>query len=258
MALLIKALLIQVFAFLFVLSSTFILPVFISPPYPLWGYVALQALAAVSLSCLFRLPMWWCWIQLILPVGLYLGVYLESVWQLSGLWWLLIFALMWLVFFNVGRERVPLYLTNAETRKALQHLIAQQSKVLERKINFVDLGCGLGATVLEVSRFGAVNRSVGVETAPLPYLLAKLRSFMAGGEVYRQDLWKVHLRDYDVVYAFLSTEPMTSLWRKVLREMQPGSLFVSNSFPVEGVAPSEVWELADRRQTRLFIYRIGE
>lgn len=258
MALLIKALLIQALAFVLVLFSTFVLPIFVPPPYPLWGYVALQSIVAAGLSWVFQLPFWWRWIQLLLPIGLYLGVYLKSVWQISGLWWLLVFLLLWLVFFNASRERVPLYLSNAETRKALKRLIKQQSEMLARKIDFVDLGCGLAGAVSEVSHFEAVKRSVGVETAPIPFLVAKLRSFIAGGEVYRHDLWKVHLHDYDVVYAFLSTEPMEALWQKVLREMRPGSLFVSNSFPVEGKAPSEVWELADRRQTKLFIYRVGE
>ena len=48
---------------------------------------------------------------------------------------------------------------------------------------------------------------------------------------------------------------MPALWEKVVREMRPGALFVSNSFAVPGVEASEVIEVADARGTRLYCYR---
>jgi hypothetical protein len=44
------------------------------------------------------------------------------------------------------------------------------------------------------------------------------------------------LAGQDVVYAFLSPAPMKQLWAKAQAEMTPGSLFVSNSFPVPGAS----------------------
>jgi hypothetical protein len=57
------------------------------------------------------------------------------------------------------------------------------------------------------------------------------------------------------VYAFLSPVPMAEVWRKATEELRPGSLLVSNSFPVEGVTPDAVIEVPDRRRTRLYLYR---
>ena len=99
-----------------------------------------------------------------------------------------------------------------------------------------------------------VKTSIGVETAPVPYLLARFFSGLRGGQVLAQDIWKTPLQDCNFVYAFLSTEPMPRLWQKVQLEMKPGAVFVSNSFAVPDVDPSEIWELSDARQTRLFIY----
>ena len=39
--------------------------------------------------------------------------------------------------------------------------------------------------------------------------------------------------------------------------MKPGSLLVSNSFAVPGVEATEIWELADRRKTRLYLYEMN-
>jgi len=59
-----------------------------------------------------------------------------------------------------------------------------------------------------------------------------------------------------VVYAFLSTEPMSRLWQKVAQEMRPGSVFVSNSFQVPDVEPTSVVVVNDSRQTHLYFYAI--
>jgi hypothetical protein len=40
--------------------------------------------------------------------------------------------------------------------------------------------------------------------------------------------------------------------------MKPGSLLVSNSFPVPSIDADEVWELSDRRKTKLYLYEIKE
>ncbi|MBT7232228.1 MAG: hypothetical protein HN861_04265, partial [Rhodospirillaceae bacterium] len=70
------------------------------------------------------------------------------------------------------------------------------------------------------------------------------------------DFWKLDFGDYDMVYAFLSPEPMPALYDKVRREMKPGTMFVSNSFAVPGVPPDETIVLDDRRKTKLHIWKI--
>ena len=60
----------------------------------------------------------------------------------------------------------------------------------------------------------------------------------------------------DVVYAFLSPAPMPALGEKARREMPPGSLFISNSFAVPDVEASDIVEIDDARQTRLYCYRM--
>jgi hypothetical protein len=49
---------------------------------------------------------------------------------------------------------------------------------------------------------------------------------------------------------------MPRLWEKARAEMRPGSLLVSSSFPVPDTPPEQVVEVADRRGTRLYCYRM--
>lgn len=216
----------------------------VSPPYPDWALVLAQAVIAALLS--WWLPYWWRWIQLFIPIGLYAALLLE----VSPLMALVLFVLLWLVFRNSVVNRVPLYLTNDITRQALKELVKDRSSV-----RFIDLGCGLGHNVVYMSKLANVQQSLGVETAWLPYWWAKAQAVLRGGQVLRQDIDSVDLSQYELIYAFLSPEPMPKLWHKVQAEMQPDAIFVSNSFAVPGVIPDAIWQLADKRQTELFVYK---
>jgi len=48
---------------------------------------------------------------------------------------------------------------------------------------------------------------------------------------------------------------MPGLYEKAKAAMRPGTLLVSNSFEVPGVAPVTILEVDDARRTRLFLYR---
>lgn len=241
------AVFIQLLVLLLLAGGVYLAAWFIEPPYPYWILVLLQASLSAVLSPYFGLPSWWRYIQFFIPVGLYVGVLIGF----DPIWALILFALIWLVFANSFKDRVPLYLTNETTRKALKVLVKNK-----RDIHFLDLGCGLGGNVAFMSQIKNVSESHGVETAPVPYLLSKAVTFFRGGDTFAMDLWKTDLAYYDVVYAFLSPEPMPKLWEKVKEEMVEGSVFVSNSFAIPDIEPTEVWELSDSRQTRLYLYYI--
>lgn len=223
------------------------LPRWVPPPYPLWAWVVAQGVLAAMISAWVHLPRWWVWIQLLLPlalgVALWLGVPLWAV--ALGL------GVLWLVFRNALLEQVPLYLSNSTTRKAL----CQAAKTLPDPVKFLDLGCGLGGAVVSMARCPNVVHAAGVETAPLSLWIARWRARRVGAQVAGLSLWQVALNHYNLVYAFLSPAPMTRLQEKVLEEMPPQSLFVSNSFPLPDVPATEIWQLNDRRGTYLYLYR---
>ena len=49
--------------------------------------------------------------------------------------------------------------------------------------------------------------------------------------------------------------PMPELWAKVEAEMRPGSLFISNTFPVPGVTPSRIIEVDCQPPRPLYCYQ---
>lgn len=212
-----------------------------------WSGLIVQSVVAALVTKLLGLPVWWVWIGLCFPAAMVLALNAGDLpaWPFG-----LGFVLLYLVFSNTARERVPLYLTNRQTTGALLSLMQQRGAR-----RFVDLGSGLGGVVRALDGEGRQAR--GVESAPMVWLASLVLSKLQGrGQVLRQDIWSADISDEDIVYAFLSPEPMPQLHEKARREMKPGSLLVSNSFAVPGVEASEIWELADRRKTRLYLYEM--
>lgn len=212
---------------------------------PLAAHGALAALIGHGLG----LQRWWVPLQFFLPFALTGARDLD----LPSWLYLTVFLALALVYWNAAGERVPLYLSNKETWRVLESLLP------EGPIRFVDLGAGLGGTGLYLAARRPEGRFTGIESAPLPFALAWLRHrFFAPGnaEIRFGNLWRQNLSDYDVVYCFLSPAPMERLFSKARKEMKPGSLFISNSFTVPGQNPQRLRELADRRGTKLLIWRM--
>lgn len=208
--------------------------------------LTVQAVAAAGTASLLRSAPWWRWIHLgfaPLVVGaLSLGI--------APAWYLAAFVVCALIYWSSFRTQVPLYLSNRLTAEAVAGLLPRG-----RPAMLLDLGSGTGALLRPLARLRPDCRLEGLESAPAPYALSRLLSRRQPNvSLARGDFWKIPWTDYDVVYAFLSPVPMASVWKKACAEMRPGSLLVSNSFPVPGVEPERVVEVDDRRRTQLYCY----
>jgi hypothetical protein len=210
--------------------------------------VVLQGVLAAALGACLRLPAWW------IPLNL-LFIPAAAVVHRLGLppgLFLLAFVVLALVFWTTFHTRVPLYLSSRDAGEKLTDLVPVAAGV-----HVLDLGCGFGGVLRQLAGLRPLARVEGVEIAPLPALVAWLRlRRVPQCRVRRGDLWRLDLAQYDVVYAFLSPAPMAALWDKVRREMRPGTVFVSNSFPVPGVGPDRVIQLAGRGARSLYVWHL--
>ncbi|GAB4182587.1 MAG: hypothetical protein OHK0026_16030 [Rhodocyclaceae bacterium] len=206
-----------------------------------------QGLAAATLGAALRSDRWWIAIHLAFSPALVAA-------RSSGLapeWFLAGFLVLLLIYWTPFRSRVPLYLSNAATARALIGLIPPRAGV-----RMIDLGSGTGTLLARCAAQRTQCAFTGVENAPLPYLISRIACRGSPKVALRLgDFRDEDLSGYDIVYAFLSPAAMPGLGRKLDRELSPGALFVSNSFPLPDRAADEVLELPDRRRTRLYCYR---
>ncbi|WP_374326130.1 trans-aconitate 2-methyltransferase [Azonexus sp.] len=203
---------------------------------------------ALALATISRQPWWWRLIHaLFMPL-----VWLTWTLNIPPGWFLLAFILLLLVYRGALSGQVPLYLSNRETVAALDELVGK-----EESQRFLDLGAGVGSTVIPLADRWPDRHFSGAENAPLTWLAGRILGVGRPNLHWLwEDLWQMPLGEYDLVYAFLSPVPMPKLWEKARTEMKPGSLFVSNSFPVPGVTPESVVEVTCSPPRPLYCYRI--
>ncbi len=217
---------------------------------PVFWKMVVQGLIAGGITALFGLTWVWICVQVLAPPLLILGVALNLPnWVFpAGL------ALLILVFWNVASNRVPLYLTNLTTAKAIGDLIPKR-----KGLHFADLGSGLGGTLRYLARQSEAQKFTGLESAPLPFALSWILGKLSGCEnlsFRMKNIWAQDLGSFDVVYCFLSPVPMARLFEKAKEELKPGSLFISNSFEVPDLKPDRIIKVDDRRQTRLLVWKM--
>lgn len=212
--------------------------------------VLAQGIFAALISRFLGLSAGWIAVQFALPWVTWGALALN----LPSWIFLLVFVVLVAVYRNVGRERVPLYLSNRTTWKALGELL--DARAPSDTPCFVDLGAGFGGTLIDLAKSRPHWHFVGIESAPLVAFVARLRVALAGQgnvEIRYHDLWETDLGKYDVVYAFLSPAPMPRLLEKSKSEMHPGATLISNSFWADGVAYDQCLEINDSRQTQLYM-----
>ncbi len=216
------------------------------------GATLCNGVVAALVGRAMGLALWW------IPINV---LFVPSAWLCTGSsfapeWSAAAFIALGLIYWSTYRTQVPLYLTSSAGCKMVAEVLERES-VRERGQRFLDLGSGSGSVLAHVTRRVPGMVCEGVELAPIPYWISRVRLAMRKNcRVNWKDFWSVDLSQYDVVYAFLSPVPMSELWEKVQREMRPGTLFISNSFPVVGVTPKEILTVPGPIKRRLYLWRM--
>ena len=206
-----------------------------------------QGVAAAICSIILRQPYWWMPIHLLfLPSAIMLLTL-----QLPSWLYLLILLVFGLVFWGTVKGDVPLFLSSTAVADAVASIVNG-----EHAHAFADLGAGVGSVAVPLAQ----QQTLMVEAwehAPLPWLITSWRCRkLPNASVKRASLWGCNLARYDVVFAFLSPAVMVRLGEKIRREMLPGSVIISSSFPIPDWEPEAIIQIEDRRSTRLFCYRL--
>lgn len=245
----VTALLLQFFAFLLAWLGMRITHL---SPDPLTFALLCGFLAAIF-SHLVGLARWWLLIQLLFVPTLVLMLKLNVP---SGIY-LAAFLVMLAVYWSTFRSQVPLYLSSKRVWRTLEELLPPPEA--GKNFSFMDIGSGMGGVLTHLSAVRPDGRYFGVENAPLPYWLSRLRIKLGKYphcRVIWGSLWNCDLAPYDVVFAYLSPVPMEQLWHKVKQEMRPGTLFVSNSFAVPENPPQYSISLDDLHHSTLHIWHM--
>lgn len=208
----------------------------------------LHVILAQALSNLLLMQPWWRWIHAGLPLAIWGMLQLSVPDEIYLLGFLISLSLYWTTY----RTQVPFYPSRPATWKLVLAMIPTYSldarlgksdnlhHVPRQKI--VEIGSGLGGFSHYITAQRPDCDVIGVEVAPLPWLLSVLIGWMRGSRArfHLRSYEKLNFAEYDVIYAYLSPAAMPALWQKVSREMRPGGLLISYEFEIPGVTPAMV------------------
>ena len=196
--------------------------------YQMTTVVLLQGALAALLSRWRRQAAWWPVMHfLFLPTAMAALSLRLPPWV-----FLAVFLLMLTLYWSTFRTQVPFYASGRAAWDAVAVELPQ------RPLRIIDIGSGLGGLALDIAARRPDCQITGVELAPLPWLVSRLRP-RAGDNCgfLRGDYQALDFADYDVVFAYLSPAAMAQLWSKARAEMRPGALLLSHEFPVPDAAP---------------------
>ena len=230
------------------------------------GHAAmLQGGLAALISAWRRMPRWWVPIQLLFPIALLatLGLQLPPTLFLIG------FVFLLVLFWSTFRTQVPFYPSRTATWRAVLALLPAPASVTSASshdmtsqgitsgpLRFIDIGSGLGGLVLSLAAARPDGHFSGIEVAPLPWLISRLRASFSGSSAsfMRGDYDTLDFSQFDVIFAYLSPAAMPALWQKAQREMQPGSLLLSYEFLIPDQTP-QITVLPDPQGPKLYGWR---
>jgi SAM-dependent methyltransferase len=207
------------------------------------GRIILLALMLSLIAICIRLPWWWSAILGCFPLLVY------GAWQLH--WPPSFYLAAWLVlllFFGSGSlRRAPLFLSG----KSVWSMVADKLPV---GVRVLDAGCGFAGLLHYLKqRRPDLKEIVGMELAWIPFALSWLRSLKTNVRIVHQNFWQAYWGDYDVVFVFLSPDPMPAVWEKFQAEMKPGSWLMSYQFDIPEAQP--VWVEQDASGRTVYAWK---
>ncbi|MFA6397589.1 MAG: hypothetical protein WDK96_01930 [Candidatus Paceibacterota bacterium] len=147
---------------------------------------------------------------------------------------LLLGLLIFFVFFTYSlyfsfRIKVPFV---PVSKKIISKIITNLK--LEDGQTLYDLGCGDGRVLFDCKKeFKNIN-CVGVEIAPTPLLLLRIKNFFTKKDkkikIIDKNFFEIDLKEADRIFVYLFPEIMDKLLPKLEKELKSGTLVVSCDF----------------------------
>jgi SAM-dependent methyltransferase len=147
------------------------------------------------------------------------------------------------------------------SKQATKALVAVIQKYKPDAKNFYDLGCGRGTLLLKLKKILPWFNIYGIDNNTTRIFFAKLKNKILRRKVnfQTQDIFKVDLRDADIVYTYLWYDLMSTLEKKLRKELKQETIVITNTShfhdwqPIEKVVTySKISKISDFEI--LFVY----
>ncbi len=169
---------------------------------------------------------------------------------------LLLLAIASIIYYGVRLGITPM----PSSRKAVATFIDLIPDSTDGRI--VDLGSGWGTLAYPIARRFPDASVIGCELSPIPWIYSRLKGIFVRRPnltLHRRSVFDVDLTGVDVVVVYLHPAAMKKLAPKFERELRPGTLVLSNTFPVPTWEATETHHLGKSwfsTSNDIYVYRV--
>lgn len=165
------------------------------------------------------------------------------------------------MFFSLTFLLTPLFslIPFVPVRKKILNEIISALELNEQSILY-DLGCGDGRILFAATEINPHISCVGIEIAPFPFLLAKVKkvfSFSRNVRILYGNFFKTNLSSASHVFLYLFPEALEKLLPKLETELKSGSRVISCDFKFSKREPNKIIEIKStkwQKNKKLYVY----
>ena len=166
---------------------------------------------------------------------------------------LFVFAVFFInQFYNIFFRKFPVFI--ATKQKAVRTIVKNLD--IRSAATVYELGCGKAGFLQAVREKYPQAKLIGIEYILVPYLISKLINVIKNNniQVLKQDIFKINLKDADVIYCYLGCDMMKRLEEKFTKECKKGALIISYQFIVPNIEPDKILEIS--KKEKVYFYKI--
>lgn len=147
--------------------------------------------------------------------------------------------------------------SSRKAKQAIVHFLKNQPRKSYPPGKIYDLGSGWGGILRELGAINIGRPIVGYEGSWIVYWLSKCLSYrLSKCLIKRQNFFTADLSDAAIIICYLYPKAMSQLQQKFRKELQKGTIIISNTFALHEFKPIKVIPLHDIYHSMVYVYRI--
>ena len=192
-----------------------------------------------------------------------------SAWVVARpLTWLSVLPLLFLGYaafrvvfeLTLNRANVPTLATGFVGRRKIANILKHEASLQGKDAyTIIDLGSGRGELTRVIAKKIPNAKVIGIEMARFPYMQASyIQRWLGPKNLSYQccDFWSFHCSKIDAVVFYLTPSIAQRVGEKLHRELKPGSIVISHTFPLLGAwMPVEVLKFRSPFKETIYVYR---
>jgi SAM-dependent methyltransferase len=158
-----------------------------------------------------------------------------------------------------NRGNVPTLATTFVGRRKIAKILKQDAELRGKMpYNVIDLGSGRGELTRVIAKKIPSAQVIGIEMARIPCMLSAFVQRWLGPDNLSYkccDFWSFDCAGIDAVVFYLTPSLAQRVGEKLYRELKPGSVVISHTFPLLGAwTPKEVMHFRSPFKETIYIY----